>query len=261
MPIRYEPDGDPRVVRITIDRPEALNALDPAHNDALAAAFARFRDDPAAWVAIVTGGGERAFSAGADLKALIPARAESVRAGEGIGTTFAGITRGFTCWKPLIAAINGYAVGGGLELALCCDLRVAAEHARFGLPEVKWGIIPGAGGTQRLPRAIGLGRAMELLLTGELIDAAEALRIGLVNRVVPLPELLPAARALAEVIVQRGPLAVRAAKQAALEGLDGPLDAGLALETRLSEELLRTADSREGLRAFAEKRPPHFHAR
>jgi enoyl-CoA hydratase/carnithine racemase len=259
MPIHYEQAG--RTVRITIDRPEALNALDPAHNEAIAAAFARFRDDDGAWVAIVTGAGDRAFSAGADLKALIPERAASVRAGKGIGTTFAGITRGFTTWKPLIAAVNGYAVGGGLELALCCDLRVAAEHARFGLPEVKWGIIPGAGGTQRLPRAIPLAKAMELLLTGELIDAQEALRLGLVNRVVPLADLLPTAQALADLILQRGPLAVRAAKRAALEGLDGTLEEGLALETRLSEELLRTEDAAEGMRAFAEKRPARFEAR
>mgnify|MGYP001388255063 CR=1 FL=1 len=258
MPIHYDVDG--RVARITIDRPEALNALDPEHNDALGDAFNRFRDDADIWIAIVTGAGDRAFSAGADLKALIPARAAAVRAGKGIGTTFAGITRGFTTWKPIIAAINGYAVGGGLELALCCDLRVAAEHARFGLPEVRWGIIPGAGGTQRLPRAIPVGRAMELMLTGEQIDAAEALRLGLVNRVVPLPELMSSASQLAETILQRGPLAVRAVKRAVLQGLEGTLEEGLDLERRLSEDLLRTEDSQEGTRAFAEKRAPRFQA-
>jgi enoyl-CoA hydratase/carnithine racemase len=260
MPIHYEVEG--RIARITLDRPEALNALDPQHNEELAGAFYRFRDDPEVWVAIVTGTGERAFCAGADLKALIPQAAAAARSGNaGMSTPFGGITRGYETWKPLIAAINGYALGGGLEIALCCDLRVAAEHARFGFPEVRAGIFPGAGGTQRLARAIPLARAMEMILGGEQVSAQEALQWGLVNRVVPLTELLPAANALAASILKGGPLAVRAAKQAILQGAGLPLAEGLIVEERLMSEILRTEDAQEGPRAFAEKRAPSFQGR
>jgi (E)-benzylidenesuccinyl-CoA hydratase len=184
MGLRY--DQHERVVTITLDRPEALNAIDPEMHRDLIDAWTRFRDDPEAWVAILTGAGEKAFSAGADLKKLIPQVFGSPGAGRshndlGLG----GITRGLEIWKPVIAAVNGYALAGGLELVLCCDLRVAAEHAVFGLTEVRWAIMPGAGGTQRLPRAVPLAKAMEMILMGETVSAQEAHRIGLVNAVVP----------------------------------------------------------------------------
>jgi enoyl-CoA hydratase/carnithine racemase len=253
-------DQKDTIVTITINRPEAMNSIDPETQDALVAAWTRFRDDPSAWVAILTGAGDRAFSAGADLKKYIPAEFAAGTASHntlGLG----GITRGLEIWKPMIAAINGYCLAGGLEQALACDLRVAAPHATFGLTEVRWAIMPGAGGTQRLPRAVPLARAMELILTGEPIAADEALRIGLVNRVVPLPELMPAAVATAQKLCERGPLALRAAKEAVIRGLSLPLADGLRLESFLSSALRGTADAAEGPRAFAEKRKPAFKAR
>jgi enoyl-CoA hydratase/carnithine racemase len=250
-----------RVVTITINRPEAMNAIDPETHQALIAAWTRFRDDESAWVAILTGAGDKAFSAGADLKKSIPAafaKAGGSRHNEfGLG----GITRGLEIWKPMIAAINGFCLAGGLEQALACDLRIAAPHARFGLTEVRWGIMPGAGGTQRLPRAVPLAKAMEMILTAEPIDATEALRIGLINKVVPLPDLLPTAMATAETLCERGPLALRAAKEAVLKGLSLPLTEGLRLEGLLSATLRGTEDAAEGPRAFAEKRKPNFKAR
>ncbi len=192
-----------RVVTITINRPEAMNAIDPETHEALVAAWTRFRDDDGAWVAILTGAGDRAFSAGADLKKMIPAAFSGGRGYDPVAHNaygLGGITRGLEIWKPMIAAINGFCLAGGLEQALACDFRIAAEHARFGLTEVRWAIMPGAGGTQRLPRVVGLTRAMEMILTAEPIDAQEALRIGLVNRVVPLPRLMEEARALAETL-------------------------------------------------------------
>lgn len=251
-----------RIVTITINRPEAMNAIDPETQERLVEAWTRFRDDPGVWVAILTGAGEKAFSAGADLKKLIPAafakEGEPRRATDlGLG----GITRGLEIWKPMIAAINGHCLAGGLEQALACDLRLASPNATFGLPEVRWAIMPGAGGTQRLPRTVPLARAMEMILMAQTIDAEEALRIGLINRVVPLPELLPTARAWAETICQRGPLAVRAAKESVLRGLALPIHDGLRLEALLSATLRGTEDAVEGPRAFAEKRAPSFKAR
>ena len=186
-----------------------------------------FRDDPNLWVGILTGAGEKAFSAGADLKTMIPmlAKLSAIERREreekfpGLG----GITRGLNIWKPIIAAINGLCLAGGLEMALSCDLRVAAEHATFGLMEVSRGIIPGAGGTQRLPRMIPIAKAMEMILMAQRIDAQEALRLGLVTRVVPLAELMPTAMKMAEAISQNAPLAVRAAKEAIIRGLSTTL--------------------------------------
>ncbi len=253
-----------RVVTITINRPEAMNAIDPETHEALVAAWTRFRDDDGAWVAILTGAGDRAFSAGADLKKMIPAAFSGGRGYDPVAHNaygLGGITRGLEIWKPMIAAINGFCLAGGLEQALACDFRIAAEHARFGLTEVRWAIMPGAGGTQRLPRVVGLTRAMEMILTAEPIDAQEALRIGLVNRVVPLPRLMEEARALAETLCERGPLALRAAKEAVLRGLSLPLADGLRLEAFLASTLRGTEDAAEGPRAFAEKRKPNFKAR
>ena len=250
-----------RIVTITINRPEAMNAIDPETHEALIAAWTSFRDDDSAWVAILTGAGDQAFSAGADLKKFVPA--EFAPRGGAAHNTFGlgGITRGLEIWKPMIAAINGFCLAGGLEQALACDLRIAAPHARFGLTEVRWGIIPGAGGTQRLPRAVPLAKAMEMILTAEHVTAEEALALGLVNKVVSLPELMPAARALAELLCERGPLALRAAKEAVIRGLSLPLAVGLGLEAVLSGTLRGTEDAIEGPKAFAEKRRPVFKAR
>jgi E-phenylitaconyl-CoA hydratase len=260
MALRYEQED--RVVTITLDRPEAMNAVDPETHQDLISAWTRFRDDPDAWVAILTGAGEKAFSAGADLKKMIP----QAFAGRGSGRThndlgLGGITRGLEIWKPVIAAVNGYALAGGLELMLSCDVRVAAEHAVFGLTEVRWAIMPGAGGTQRLPRMIPLAKAMEMILMGETCSAREAYRIGLVNAVVPAAEVMPTARRWAQTLCERGPLAVRAAKEAIVRGLSLPLADGLRLEAFLSGTLRGTEDAQEGPKAFAEKRKPVFRAR
>lgn len=259
MPVVYEKSG--HIATVTIDRPEALNAIDPRTYDELIEVWTDVRDDPDVWVAILTGSGDRAFCAGADLKELIPELGRRSRAGTLTDFNFGGITRGFDCPKPLIAAINGFALAGGLELALACDIRIAVEGARFGQPEVRWAIIPGAGGTQRLPRAIGLSAAMELILTGRQIDAPEALRLGLIHHVVPAADLQIEARRLAEALLANGPLALRAAKQAVLATYDLPLAQGLDLELRLFGDVLRSEDAIEGPRAFAEKRSPRFQAR
>ena len=259
MGLRYEQQD--RVVTITMDRPEAMNAVDPEMHQELIDAWIRFRDDPEAWVAILTGAGEKAFSAGADLKKLIPQAFGKTRARGHNDPGLGGITRGIEIWKPIIAAVNGYALAGGLELMLCCDIRVAAEHAVFGLTEVRWAIMPGAGGTQRLPRTVPLAKAMEMILMGETCSAQEAHRIGLVNAVVPAPEVMPTARRWAQTLCERGPLAVRAAKEAIVRGLSLPLADGLRLEAFLSGTLRGTEDAAEGPKAFAEKRKPVFRAR
>ena len=259
MPIVFDRRGP--VALITINRPEAMNAIDPETNAELARAWQEFDRDPALLAGVLTGAGERAFSAGADLKKLIPLQREQARRGEAPAWNFGGLTRGFRTWKPTIAAVNGHCLAGGLEMALACDVRLCSPNATFGLAEVRWGIIPGAGGTQRLPRAVPLGVALEMILSGDAIDAAEALRVGLVNRVVPLPELVPEALRLAETIASRGPLAVRAAKRAVLEGLDRGIEAGLQLEADLFEQLMHTEDAVEGPLAFAERRQPRFRGR
>ena len=259
MAIVYEKKG--RIAYVTIDRPDALNAIDPETNDELTAAWNDFKDDPDVWVGIFTGAGEKAFCAGADLKALIPHLTSLARQGRLSSFSLGGITRNFDCWKPIIAAVNGHALAGGLELVLACDLRIAAEHARFGQPEVRWALIPGAGGTQRLPRAIPMARALELILTANQIQAQEALQLGLVNRVVPGPEVLEAATRLANTLVEMGPLAIRRAKQAAMQGMDMSLDDGLDLEMELFRQTLLTEDAVEGPRAFAERRQPNYQAR
>lgn len=262
MPIVYAKDD--RVVTITLNRPEAMNAIDPETHQELCEAWLRFRDDGDSWVAILTGAGEKAFSAGADLKKMIPQVVAGGGAGRGRSHNdhgLGGITRNLDVWKPIIAAVNGHALAGGLELVLACDLRVAAEHATFGLTETRWAIMPGAGGTQRLPRAVPVAKAMEMILMAEPIGAAEAHRLGLINAVVPLPDLLPTARRWAQTICERGPLAVRAAKEAIVRGLTLPLADGLRLEAFLSGTLRGTEDAVEGPRAFAERRKPVFRGR
>ncbi|MEB2346595.1 MAG: enoyl-CoA hydratase-related protein [Deltaproteobacteria bacterium] len=263
MTIRFEREGPLAI--LTIDRPEVHNALDPETSRALAEAWIRFRDDDELRVAILTGAGERSFCAGADLRGVgafyrSQTPAQRLRRAEqepGLG----GLTRNLAIDKPVLAAVNGHCLAGGLELALACDLRIAAEHASFGLPEVTRGIVPGAGGTQRLPRLVGPERALDLILTGRRIDAAEALRIGLVSRVVPPAELLAQARALAGAIADNAPLAVRAARAAVWRGLDLALEEGLRLEQLLAEPVRQSEDAQEGPRAFLEKRKPEWKGR
>jgi enoyl-CoA hydratase/carnithine racemase len=251
----YKTEG--HLAYITINRPERRNAIDPATSHEMKAAFEDFKADENAWVAILTGAGEQSFSAGADLVAMSQAMSGG---GDGVpmNVPFGGITRQYECYKPIIAAINGYCLAGGLEIALSCDIRIAAEHAEFGLPEPKRAIIPGAGGTQRLPRAVPLAFAMELLLTGDRFDAQTALRFGLVSRVVPQAELMATAEAIAKKILENGPLAVRAVKEVAMRGLDMTLEDGLRLEAQKTGPIFSTEDAREGPLAFAQKRKPVY---
>lgn len=250
-----------RIGYITLNRPEAMNALNSAVRQGLNESLRSFRDDANAWVAIITGAGDRAFSAGADLKEMSASREAEAAGVQSPVQVPAGPGGDVLTWKPIIAAINGYCLAGGLELALRCDIRIAAEHARFGLTEVSRGIIPGGGGTQRLPRAIPVGLAMELIFTGKHITAEEALRAGLVNRVVPKEQVMEAAEEVARQILANAPLAVRATKEAIMRGLDMSLDDGLRLESLLSRTVRLTEDSREGPKAFAEKRPANFQGR
>ncbi len=253
-----------RLAYITLNRPEALNALNTPLREQLLDALRDFDNDDETWVAIITGAGSRAFSAGADLKEM-SRRKEAEHAGERRdafwGPQPVSLNRGLKIWKPIIAAINGYCLAGGLELALACDIRVAAEHAEFALKEVQRGIIPGGGGTQRLPRAIPLNIALELMLTGDHISAAEAYRLGLVNHVVPADQVMAKAEEVARRICANAPLSVRAIKEAAYRGLDTTLDEGLRIESFLAHAVGHTDDSREGPRAFAEKRPAEFRGR
>ncbi len=263
MTIRFEREG--AVAILTIDRPEVRNALDFKTSDELVEAWRSFRDDDDLRVAILTGAGDRAFCSGADLRGVAEfyrslTSAERLRRAEhepGLG----GISRNLEIDKPIVAAINGHCLAGGLEIALACDLRIASENASFGLPEVTRGIIPGAGGTQRLPRLIGPERALDLILTGRRIDAREAERIGLVTRVVPQGRLRDEAVALANQIAENAPLAVRAAKAAVWRGLERPLEEGLRLEQLLAEPVRQSEDAQEGPRAFLEKREPVFKGR
>ena len=256
MAVDYEKEG--RIAIITINRPEAFNMVNVQIFQELHERMVEFRDDPELWVGIITGARTRAFSAGADIKDMLPFAREHR---DDPGALPPSIMRGLDMWKPLIAAINGMALGGGLEIALACDIRIASEKARFGTPEVNLGVIPGWGGTQRLPRMLPWCKAAELLLTGRPIDAQEAYRIGLVNKVVPQEQVIPTAKEWAEVICQAGPLAVRAAKEAMVRGSSMSLEDGLRLEKTLFNRVIGTEDFNEGLTAYAEKRKPVFKAK
>ena len=254
--VLYETRG--HVAYVTINRPERLNACDFETYQMLEDAWQRVADDSVIRAAIFTGMGERAFSAGSDIKEDYVDTGDGRHAAQGKAddeATFSGLA---SLRKPIIAAINGHANGGGLEQALACDIRVAAEHAQFGLGEVRLGWLPGGGGTQRLPRLIPQGRALEMLYTGNRIDAREALRLGLVDHVVPMVGLMAKAEAIAEEICKSAPLGVQRIKEVALAGLDLPLREGLRLEKEGFNYLMQTEDSVEGALAFAEKREPNW---
>ncbi len=244
---------------VTVDRPKVLNALNAQTVDELRRTFNDARDDDSVKCIILTGAGEKAFVAGADINELAqmtPITGKQVA--ERGQRVFSSIER---CPKPVIAAINGFALGGGCELALACHIRIASEKAQLGLPEVTLGIIPGYGGTQRMARLLGKGKALELILTGDRIGAADAERIGLVNRVVPADQLMPVCEELARKIMARGPLAVRAAIEAVMSGSEMPFEEGQFLEATLFGLLASTEDMKEGMAAFLEKRAANFQGR
>ena len=252
MKVLFEKKGP--VAYVTINRPERLNACDFETYNRLSQIWREFGADSALRVAIFTGAGERAFCAGSDIKANYVTRPDEK-------LLDAPYPVMFELDKPIIAAINGHANGGGLEQALCCDIRVAADHAEFGLGEVRLGWLPGGGGTQRLPRIIPLGRALEMLYTGNRISAGDALRLGLVDHVVPMSRLMSRCDEIAAEICKSAPLAVQKIKEAVRRGLDLPMPDALRLERELYEWLQTTEDAREGALAFAEKRAPRWKAR
>ena len=256
MTIDYTKEG--KIAIFTINRPETRNAIGVDDLRMLHETMVDFRDDPDLWVGIITGAGEKAFSAGADVNDVLPYDQKNRSKP---GSTPATPMRGLELWKPLIAAMNGYAYGGGLEIALSCDIRIAADSAKMGLTEVNLGLIPGWGGTQRLPRIVPAAIAAEMLFSGKIIDAQEAYRTGLVNRVVPQDQVMPTAMELAETICKAGPLAVRAAKEAMVKGLNASLTEGLQIEDGLVISLFQTEDFNEGLKAIGEKRAPDFKAK
>ncbi len=242
---------DEAVAIITVNRPEVLNALNAALMEQLIAALERLDNDPAVRCFVLTGS-DRAFAAGADINEMADASAVEML----LRDRFSQWERMRKIRKPIIAAVNGFALGGGCELAMCCDIILAGDAAQFGQPEISLGVIPGAGGTQRLTRAVGKYRAMEMILTGSPISADEALRFGLVNRVVPAETLVSEAVALAKVIASKPPLAVRLAKEAVLRAQESPLSEGLDFERKSFYLLFASDDQKEGMRAFLEKRPP-----
>jgi len=241
---------------ITIHRPDKLNALDAAAIDELRRVLLDVRQDASVRAVVITGSGSKAFVAGADIGELAALDPIAARAMAARGQHVFDLVE--QLGKPVIAAVNGYALGGGCELVLACTLRIASDAAKFGQPEINLGLIPGYGGTQRLPRLVGKGRALDLLLRGSTIDAQEALRIGLVDRVVPAGELMTSAETLADELATKAPQAVRAILEAVNRGLDLPLADGLRHEAALFGLVAATADMKEGTRAFLDKRAPVF---
>jgi E-phenylitaconyl-CoA hydratase len=251
--IEYAKEG--KIAIFTINRPETLGALNVEGMRQLHNALLDFRDDDELLVGIITGTGDKVFSAGVDIKDYLPF---VKRTRDKPWQRPTGIIKGLEIWKPLIAACNGLTVGGGLELALACDMIIASDNATFGLPEAMVGVIPGGGGTQRLPRAIPIRLAAEMLFTGKTIDAQEGYRIGLVNKVVTINQLMAEARKLAETICKAAPLAVRVIKEAMMRGLSMSLEDGLRLEDESTRYIMSTRDFEEGITAFRDKRKPKF---
>jgi len=259
--VLFEKKG--HIAYIKLNRPEVHNAINLEMGERLVDIWKEFRDDDDLWVAIITGAGEKAFSSGADLKSLGDIQKQSslweLFTQSDRYPDFAGITKNLQVWKPKIAAINGYCFGAGLELALSCEIRIASERATFAFPETGWGMIPGGGGTQRLPRMVSPGLAFEMILTGKRIDTKTAYREGLINLIAEDNEALASeAEKMAENMCDRAPLSLQAATQLIWQGVSMPLDKGLQLETALANLLRSTKDAKEGSRAFAENRSPDF---
>jgi len=253
MGLDYQKEGHMAV--FTINRPEARNAFNTQMLQEMYESMMDFRNDANVWVGIITGAGEKAFCGGTDAKERLPILKEHRGSPE---VTPANPMRGLELWKPLIAAVNGLALGMGFELMLACDIRIASENARFGLPEVTLGLIPGQGGTQRLTRMVPWCKAAEMILTGKIMDAHEANRIGLINEVVSPGDLMARAKEWADTICQAAPLAVKAAKEAMIRGYNMDLNDGLRLENTLVSYLVGSEDFAEGIKAFAEKRKPVY---
>lgn len=253
MAIIYEKRD--RIAYLTLNRPEAMNAIDPQTREEIAEASEDFNSDPDSWVLVLTGAGEKAFCAGADLKTLIPAITSGAI---GIEVSFRPFFADI--YKPIVAAINGFCLAGGTDLILGTDIRIAAEHATFALPEPRWGLVP-IGSHVRLPRQVPWCRAMEILLIGDPVTAQVAYEIGLINMVVPLPELMPTAQRIAERLCENGPLAVRTIKEIAVRALSMPMDQGFILESLMGQRVFASEDAKEGPRAFVEKRKPVFRGR
>jgi enoyl-CoA hydratase/carnithine racemase len=255
--VRYEKKG--LIAYVTVNRPKVLNALNTPTWTDLHAAFEDAKADASVHGVILTGAGDKAFIAGADISELAHVNAydaeQSSRFGQGVLDLIENLG------KPVIAAINGFALGGGCETAMACTMRIAAEHAKFGQPEVKLGLLPGGGGTQRLPRLVGKGRALQLILTGETISAQEAYRIGLVNEVVPAAGLMDRAETILKQIAANAPIAVKFSLEAANKGMDSSQSEGLALEASYFGICAATEDKKEGTTAFLQKRAPQFHGR
>jgi enoyl-CoA hydratase/carnithine racemase len=258
--IKVEKKG--HVTTVTINRPDVLNAISPLVSAEMDHAFNDFDANPEQWICIVTGAGEKAFSAGNDLKFQAVNGIEKMREiMSRVKGGFGGLTSRFDCYKPFIAAVNGMALGGGFEVALACDIIIASENARFGLPEPRVGMFPGAGGVHRLPRQIPYHAAQYMIMTSKMITPQEAMQYGLVSEVVPLPELIPAAEKVAAEILRAAPLTIRAAKEATIKGLNVTLEE--AVNTRFPAQLAmyESEDFVEGPKAFVEKRPPNWKGR
>jgi enoyl-CoA hydratase/carnithine racemase len=250
----YDKKGS--IAYVTLNRPKVMNALNKATINELRTAFEDARDDSAVRGGILTGAGEKAFAAGADIAEIANNTAveaeEATRRGQALTDLIENLG------KPVIAAVNGFALGGGCELAMACSIRIAAESAKFGQPEVKLGVIPGYGGTQRMPRLVGRGRALKLILSGDIIDAAEAYRIGLVDELVPYPQVIERAETVLKKIIANAPLSVKYALEAVNKGLEASVAEGLLIEASLFAVCASTDDKKEGTSAFLEKRAPKF---
>jgi enoyl-CoA hydratase/carnithine racemase len=255
--VLYEKKG--AIAYVTLNRPKVLNALNTPTWKDLRTAFEDARDDAVVHGVILTGAGDKAFIAGADIGELAHASAIEAERSSRVGQEVLDLVENLG--KPVIAAINGFALGGGCETAMACTIRVAVEHAKLGQPEVKLGLLPGGGGTQRLPRLVGKGRALALILTGGMISAQEAWRIGLVNEVVPAAELIPRAEAILKEIAANAPIAVKHSLEAVNRGMDTSQSEGFALEASYFGLCAGTEDKKEGTSAFLEKRAPQFHGR